>query len=78
LSLSFQKYGFGIRDPKSEIRDPEKSNFGYLTQGSIRHRIPDSDPQYWVKLSKLRELSLILNCEKLKLNEQNVFLKERS
>jgi hypothetical protein len=24
LSLSSQKYGFGIRDPESKIRDPEK------------------------------------------------------
>jgi hypothetical protein len=35
LSLSSQKYGFGIRDPKSGIRD----------QGSKRHRIPDPDLQ---------------------------------
>jgi hypothetical protein len=33
LSLSSQKYGFGIRDPGSEIRDPEKTYSGI--------RIPD-------------------------------------
>ena len=38
LSLSFQKYGFGIRHPKKAIPDP----------GSKKHRIPDPDPQHWV------------------------------
>jgi hypothetical protein len=37
LSLSSQKYEFGIRDPRSGIRDPEKNLF----------RIPDPDPQHW-------------------------------
>jgi hypothetical protein len=41
LSLSSQKYGFGIRDPGSEIRDPEKTYSGSRIQGSKRHRIPD-------------------------------------
>jgi hypothetical protein len=36
LSLSSQKYGFGIRDPGYEIRDPEKTYPG--------SRIPD--PQH--------------------------------
>jgi hypothetical protein len=34
LSLSYQKYGFGIRDP-------EKTYSGSRIQGSKRHRIPD-------------------------------------
>jgi hypothetical protein len=38
LSLSSQKYGFGIR---AEIRDPEKTYSGSQIQGSIRHRISD-------------------------------------
>jgi hypothetical protein len=33
LSLNSQKYGFGIRDPRSGIRDPEKTYSG--------SRIPD-------------------------------------
>ncbi len=38
--------GSGIRDPGSEIRDPEKTYSGSRTQGSKRHRIPDPDPQH--------------------------------
>ncbi len=37
--------GLGIRDPGSEIRDPEKTYSGSRIQGSKRHRIPD--PQHW-------------------------------
>jgi hypothetical protein len=37
LSLSSQKYGFGIRDP-------EKTFSGSRIQGSKRHRIPNPDP----------------------------------
>ncbi len=44
LSVSSQKSGFGIRDPGSEIRDPEKTYLGSRIQGSKRHRIPD--PQH--------------------------------
>jgi hypothetical protein len=40
LSLSSQKYGFGIRDPG-------KTHSGSRVQGSKRHRIPDPDPQHW-------------------------------
>ncbi len=36
-----------VRDPGSEIRDPEKTYSGSRIQGSIRHRIPDPDPQHW-------------------------------
>jgi hypothetical protein len=36
--------GSGIRDPGSEIRDPEKTYSGSRIQGSKRHRIPD--PQH--------------------------------
>ncbi len=38
--------GFGIRDPGSEIQDPEKTYSGSRIQGSKRHRIPDPDPQH--------------------------------
>jgi hypothetical protein len=38
LSLSSQKYGFGLWDP-------EKTYTGSRIQGSKRHRIPDPDPQ---------------------------------
>jgi hypothetical protein len=33
--------GSGIRDPRSGIRDPEKTYFGSQIQGSKRHRILD-------------------------------------
>jgi hypothetical protein len=42
LSLSSQKYGFGIRDP-------EKTYSGSRIQGSKRHRIQDPDPQHWIE-----------------------------
>ncbi len=45
LSLSSQKYGFGIRDP-------EKTYSGSRIQGSKRHRIPDPDPQHWKKVKR--------------------------
>ncbi len=46
LSQSSKKYWLGIRDPRSGIRDPEKTYSGSLIQGSKRHRIPDPDPQH--------------------------------
>ena len=39
LSLSSQKYGFGIRDPASEIRDPEKIYSGSRGQKGTLSRI---------------------------------------
>ncbi len=48
MSKSSQEYGFGIRDPGSEIRDPEETYSGSRIQGSKRHRIPD--PQHCFKL----------------------------
>jgi hypothetical protein len=42
LSLSSQKYGFGIRDP-------EKTYSGSRIQGSKRHPIPEPDPQHWIE-----------------------------
>ncbi len=41
LSLSSQKYGFGIRDLGFKIQDQEKTYFGSRIQGSKRHWIPD-------------------------------------
>ncbi len=38
------KIGFGIRDPGSGIRDPEKTYSGCRIQGSKRHRVPNPDP----------------------------------
>jgi hypothetical protein len=46
LSISSQKYGFGIR-----IRDPEKTYSRSRTQRSKRRRIPDPDPQHWFSRS---------------------------
>jgi hypothetical protein len=46
LSLSSQKYGFRIRDPRSGIRDPEKTYSRSRIRGSKKHRIPDPDPQH--------------------------------
>jgi hypothetical protein len=42
------KYGLGILDPRSGIRDPEKTYSGSRIQGSksTRSRIPDPDPQH--------------------------------
>jgi hypothetical protein len=37
---------FGIRDPGSEIRDPEKIHPGSRILGVKKHRIPDPDPQH--------------------------------
>ncbi len=43
LSLSSQKYGFGIWDPRSR-----KNLFRIPDPGAKkRHRIPDPDPQHW-------------------------------
>jgi hypothetical protein len=42
LSLSSQKYGFGIRDPEKTY-----SGSRILNQGSKRHRIPDPETQHW-------------------------------
>ncbi len=44
LSINSQKYGFGIRDPRSGIR--KKTYSGSRIQGSKKHRIPDPDPQH--------------------------------
>jgi hypothetical protein len=41
LSLSPPKYGFGIRDQRSWIKDPEKIYFESQILGSKRHRNPD-------------------------------------
>jgi hypothetical protein len=38
-----------IWDPGSEIRDPEKTYSGSRFQGSKRQRVPDPDPQHWLK-----------------------------
>ncbi len=65
LSLSSQKYWFGIRYLGSEIRDPEKTYSGSRIQGSKRHRIPDPDPQHWEEPSKT---SRMLNTGRTKLN----------
>jgi hypothetical protein len=46
VSLSSQKYGFGIRDPRSGIRKKPIPDPGSRIQGSKRHRIPDPDPQH--------------------------------
>ncbi len=46
LSLSAQKYGFGIRYPSSGVRNPKKTYFGSRIQGSKRHRMSDPDSQH--------------------------------
>jgi hypothetical protein len=46
LSISYQKYGFGIRDPGSG-----KNVFRIANPESKRHRIPDPEPQQWVFLT---------------------------
>jgi hypothetical protein len=49
LSLSSEKYGFGIRDPRSGIRKKPIPDPRFRIQGSKRHRIPDPNPQHRVK-----------------------------
>jgi hypothetical protein len=44
-----------VRDPGSEIRDPEKTYSGSGIQGSKMHRIPNPDPQHWIKGKGQRE-----------------------
>ncbi len=46
LSLSSQKYGFGIRDPGSGIRKKPIPDPRSRIQGSKRPRIPDPDRQH--------------------------------
>ncbi len=53
LSISSQKYGFGIRDPRSGIRKKPNPDPGSWIQVSKRHRIPDPDPQHCPRLSVL-------------------------
>jgi hypothetical protein len=43
LLLSSQKYGLGIRDPGSEIRDPENTYHGPYP---VSKKSPDPDPQH--------------------------------
>jgi hypothetical protein len=59
MALSSQKYGFGIRDPGSEIR----KNLSRIP-GSKRHRIPDQrlkeiseKVQYFINLNDLLPVS---------------------
>jgi hypothetical protein len=49
LSLSSQKYWFGIRDPRSG-----KNLFWILDPGVKRHRIPDPDPQHCFQCTATR------------------------
>jgi hypothetical protein len=49
LSLSSQKYGFGIRDPDKPIPDPGGQK-GTGSRGSKGHRIPDPDSRHWIFL----------------------------
>ncbi len=52
LSPSYQKYGFGIRDPRSGI---QKKPIPYPgSRGSKRHQIPDPDPQHCYIVPVLR------------------------
>jgi hypothetical protein len=43
IVTKLSKYWFGIRDP-------EKTHSGSRIQGSKRHRIPDLDPQHWLRI----------------------------
>jgi hypothetical protein len=57
LSLSSQKYEFGIRDPRSGIRDPEETYSGSRIQVSknTQSRIPDPDPQHCLRHSRVAD-----------------------
>ncbi len=48
LSLSSQKYEFGIQDLRSGIPNKPIPDPGSRIQGSKRHRIPDPDPQHCI------------------------------
>jgi hypothetical protein len=53
LSLSSQKYGFGIRDPRSGIRKKPILDPGSRGQKGTGSRILDPDPQHCSKDDKL-------------------------
>ncbi len=46
IVTKLSKFGFEIRDPRSGIRDSEKTYSGSRIQGSNRHRIPA--PEHWI------------------------------
>jgi hypothetical protein len=48
--LSSQKYEFGIRDPRSGIRNKPIPDPGSRGQKGTQSRIPDPDPQHWEPL----------------------------
>ncbi len=54
LSLSFQKYGFGIRDPRSGIRKKPIPDPGSRIQGSKRHQIPDPRSRIRIRNTGIR------------------------
>jgi hypothetical protein len=57
--------GSGIREPESEIRDPEKTFSGSRIRGSKRHQIPDPDPQHCFQDANKKKISLKLHRELL-------------
>ncbi len=61
FSICSQIYGFGIRDPRSGIRDPEKTYSGSRIQdpdpGVKKERVPDPDPQHCFKSSSSQAYS---------------------
>ncbi len=70
LSQSSQKYGFGIRDPRSGIRKKPIPDPGSRGQKGTGSRIPDPDPQhcfsYGVTMLQLRQQQkkcLLLTCQ---------------
>jgi hypothetical protein len=58
IVISSQKDGFGIRDPRSGIRELEKTYSGSRIQGSKRHRIPDPGSGSATLLLRLKVITL--------------------
>jgi hypothetical protein len=65
LSLSSQKYGFEIRDPRSGIRKKPIPDPGSRGQKGTGSRIPDPDPQKWFLAINMSGLDLRLYIKKI-------------
>jgi hypothetical protein len=77
LSLSSQKYGFGIRDPGSEIRDPEKTYSGsQIPDPGVKKapdpgsRIPDPGSQIRIRNTAFKVQVVVI---KHKIEQNNMF-----
>jgi hypothetical protein len=63
LKIITKRSKIWVLDPRSEIRDPEKTYSGSRIQGSKRHRIPDPDLQHCIYVFPLFPSLLISKTE---------------